>query len=525
MHNVVIVDDEMIVSRGLSEKVDWRQLECNVVGIGSNGLEGKSLIDQHHPDIVITDIKMPGMNGLDLAQYVKERYPESVTILLSGYTEFDYARTAVRHQVFDYLLKPVDLEDLKNCIHKAKKHLAGIGAVRKKGEWDQEAAEKRTALAESGILLNIIVNGNKDIGILDKKMNEMGLQLRKGQTVVFERYERTDDPVSASLFQYAIQNIVSETYDNLNIRATVFNHEGQNVAVIKYNPDIQPVVFERRVLEATEMCNTNIGLYLKRNVNIGFGKIFDGIQGLHASYRSASAMLEDNLFWGIHDTFRQPDQATRQDAFVSVDARWLEAVSEGNEEDSRRFLDRFLHEIRGSKNKTCALNGFMDFLVGLTRHLSDKDMKALITRTITEIPSIRTFKDYQAALTRTMETVCRQAKRDLEDMAASLGQRTLNYIDSHYQDPDLSLQFIAENYHVSDGHLSRLFKKETGATFSEYLIKKRVDKAKELLDRDQRLTVTAVAGRVGFTDAKYFGQVFKKYYGSTPSEYKQQKNG
>ncbi len=524
MHTVVIVDDEMIVSRGLSEKVDWRQLDCQVVGIGSNGLEGKSLIDRFRPDIVITDIKMPGMNGLDLAQYVRESYPESVTILLSGYTEFDYARTALRHQVFDYLLKPVDLEDLKRCIGKAHKHLTTIGSALKQGELVKKAVENRTALAESGILLNIIVNGNKDIGTLDEKMNEMGLRLRKGQTVIFERYQRNDDPVSASLLQYAIQNIVSETYDNLDIRATVFNHEGQNVAVIKYNSEIQPVVFERRVMEATEMCHSHISLYLKFNVNIGIGNIFDGIQGLHASYRSANAMLEDNLFWGIHNTFRQPDRADRKDAFVQVDPQWLAAVSEGNEEESKAYLDRFLHQIKGFRNKTCAFNGLMDFLVGLTRHISDKEMNALITRSITEIPALRTFKDYEAALTGTMETVCRQARRDQEDLTASLGRRTLNYIDSHYQDPGLSLQIVADNYRVSEGHLSRLFKKETGASFSEYLIKKRVDKAKELLDRDQRVTVTAVAGAVGFTDAKYFGQVFKKYYGSTPSEYKQQRS-
>ena len=151
MHNVVIVDDEMIVSRGLSEKIDWGQLECSIVGIGSNGMEGKELVDRHRPDIVITDIKMPGMNGLDLAQYVKENYPEIVTILLSGYTEFDYARTAVRHQVFDYLLKPVDLEDLKKCVRKAKKHLASIGTSARKAELDQEASERKTALAETGI--------------------------------------------------------------------------------------------------------------------------------------------------------------------------------------------------------------------------------------------------------------------------------------------------------------------------------------------------------------------------------------
>ncbi|HUC91313.1 MAG TPA: response regulator [Paenibacillus sp.] len=520
MHNVVIVDDEMIVSRGLSEKIDWGQLECSIVGIGSNGMEGKELVDRHRPDIVITDIKMPGMNGLDLAQYVKENYPEIVTILLSGYTEFDYARTAVRHQVFDYLLKPVDLEDLKKCVRKAKKHLASIGTSARKAELDQEASERKTALAETGILLNVIVNGNKNIGILEKKMDEMGLLLRKGQTVIFESYERMEDPVSASLFQYAIQNIVSETYDNHNIRATVFSHEGQNVAVIKYNPEIQPSVFERRVMEAIDMCKDNVGLYLKRSVNIGVGKIFNGIQGLHASYLSANSTLEDNLFWGFQEVPPRTEPAADNEAIVQVNPAWLEAVSEGREEEACRYMEPFLQEIRRYKNKTCAFNGLMDFLVGLTRYVSDKETKALITRTITEIPTIRTFKEYRSTLAGTMETVCRQARRDREDMSASLVQRVLEYIDTHYQDARLSLQFAADHYHVSDGHLSRLFKKETGNNFSEYLIKKRVDKAKELLDKDHRMPIAVVASRVGFTDAKYFGQVFKKYYGLTPSEYK-----
>lgn len=521
MHNVVIVDDEMLVRRGLSEKFDWGQLECNIVGIGSNGMEGKELVDRYQPDILITDIKMPGMNGLDLAQYIKENYPESVTILLSGYQEFDYARTAVRHQVFDYLLKPVDLDDLRTCIRKAKKHLASIGTSAKKAELDKEASERKTALAESGILLNVIVNGNKDIGILERKMDEMGMLLRKGQSVIFERYERTEDPLSASLYQYAIQNIVGETYDRLNIRATVFNHEGQNVAVIKYNPEIQPVVFERRVMEATEMCKNNVGQYLKISVNIGIGKMFDGIQGLHASYLSANSMLQDYLFWGMHEMMPSwTDPSGDNDAIVQIHPAWLTAVSEGKEEEAGLYMESFLQEIRRKKSKTCAFNALMDILVGLTRHVTDKESKALITKTITEIPSIRTFKEYQATLERTMDMVCRHARKDLDEMSDSLVQRVLEYIDTHYQDASLSLQFAAEMYHVSDGHLSRLFKKETGSNFSEYLIRKRVDKAKGLLDTERRMPVAGVAARVGFTDAKYFGQVFKKYYGMTPSEYK-----
>ncbi|WP_123043037.1 response regulator [Cohnella candidum] len=523
MHNVVIVDDEAIVSRGLSEKIDWAELECRVVGIGGNGLEGKALVDRCRPDIVITDIKMPGMNGLDLAQYMKENYPECVTILLSGYTEFDYARAAVRHQVFDYLLKPVDLEDLKSCIRKVKKHLASIGTAGKQTEINREAEARKASLVESGIMLNVIVNGNKDIGILVRKLDEHGLSLRKGQTVLFERYDREEDPVTASLLQYAIQNIVSETYDNLNIRAAVFSHEGQNVAVIKYNPEIQPVVFERRVLEATELCRIHVEQYLKINVNIGAGRVFEGLQGLHASYQSANRMLEDNLFWGMREVPAPTETADGQKAGVNVavSTDWLESISEGKEEEAVRHLEAFLQEVRRYQNKTIAFNGLMDFLVGLTRLVSDKEMKALITKTITEIPSIRTFKDYRSVLTRTVETVSRKARRELKDMSASLVDRVIDYIGANYQDSRLSLQFAAETFHVSDGHLSRLFKKETGSNFSEYLIKKRVDKAKELLELDPRIPIAGVAGRVGFTDAKYFGQVFKKHYGMTPSEFKE----
>lgn len=526
MYKIVIVDDEAIVRRGLSEKVDWNNLDCKVYATASNGFEGKEMVDRFQPDILITDIKMPGMNGLELAEYTKKNYPNIVTILLSGYSEFEYAREAVRNQVFDYLLKPIEFVDLKACIRKAIDKINSMKASSPHAV--RELKGEDSAILESGILMNVIVNGNKDIEILKKKMKDLDISLARGQIVVFEMYESSDPFYEkyASLYQYAVNNIVDETYRNFNIAATIVKVEGMSVVVVKFDPGIQQIIVEKRLVEATTMCLENISTYLKKQINVGIGISFRGIDELYDSFQYALKVLDTNIFWGIHKPeFRDKMvEGVVDKVDVQIDPQFIEAICEGDYTNSKRYFDSFTAEIKAHKNKTVALNSCLDFLLELSKYVPQREVKDQITQTITQMTGLRTFEEYRAVMKRIIAMVCQEANLKKEEAKGkSLIDRVMSYLDMHYDESNLNLQYVADEFHVSTSHLSRMFKREKGINFNEHLSMKRVEKARELMNEDQRLSVLKIANQVGFADGKYFGQVFKKYYGITPSEFKEEK--
>lgn len=524
MYKIVIVDDEDIVSRGLSEKVDWGKLNCTVCGTAANGLEGIEVIERFKPDIVITDIKMPGMNGLELAEHIKSHYPGIITILLSGYSEFDYARTAVRHQVFDYLLKPIKIPDLNACILKAVDRINS-----KKASLLQAASDSKrenAEIVETGILMNVIVNGNKDMAAMRTKLKDYGIQLGCGTVVVFEMYNPSDLSYEeyASLYQYAVNNIVNETYGRFQMATSIVDMEGKSVVVVKSDPGLQQVIIRKRVLEATTECLENIEMYLKKQISVGIGTSFQEISELYSSFQHALKLLETQVFWGslmpkLQDALQI---STGKPSLGRMDAEWFEAICDGDEPKAKRYLDEFTAGIRAGRNKSIALNSCLDFLLGLSKHVPEWKVKDQITEAIAGITGLRTFEEYTDLLSRITALACEEALwRKEEAMGRSLAERIARYVDDHYAEAELNLQLAADLFHVSASHLSRMFKKELGTNFNEYLSLKRVEKAKQLLTGSRRLTVLEVARRVGFADGKYFGQVYKKYYGMTPSEYKE----
>ncbi|RFU61004.1 helix-turn-helix domain-containing protein [Bacillus sp. V59.32b] len=520
MYKVVIVDDETIVSRGLSEKVDWAELNCMVCAIGNNGMEGKELVDRYQPDILMTDIKMPGMSGLELAEYINRNYPHMVSILLSGYSEFEYAREAVRHQVFDYLLKPIELHDLHACIRRAIEQLDSSG--------DDDMKNKDSvnhSVVESGILLDLIVNGNKDIASLREKMSQFNINFTSGQTVVFELYKPLDSTSdeSSSLSQFATNNILKETFQNFNLEITLINIENKSVVIVKFDPNSEQKSAEEQLVEVTNLCQENIQLYLNKKINAGIGKFFRDVDELNGSFKSAIKDLETHIFWGKNRYHTQNIKS--RDSFKKVAAHLspehFQVIYEGDLNESKIFIENFMGKIRFYRDKNFALNSCLDFLVGLLKVIPDWQAKQNITQAITSIPSLRTFNEYNYEMIRIVELVCLEARQRNADLKATLLDQIKMYLNTHYHEPNISLQYIAEVFHVSTSHLSRLFKKETGVNFSEFLTKKRVERARKLLEEDHRMSILEIANRVGFLDGKYFGQVFKKYYGYTPSDYKE----
>ncbi|CCQ92643.1 putative AraC-type DNA-binding domain-containing proteins [[Clostridium] ultunense Esp] len=520
MHRMIIVDDEAMIRRGLSEKIDWSRWSCQVCGVGANGAEGKMLVDRYRPDIVLTDIKMPAMNGLELAEYVKAHSPETVVILLSGYSDFHFAQEAIRHQVLDYLLKPIEMSDLDPCMSKAVAQVESYKASRQKVERIQSDKRNNEILLESGIFLDLMVNGNRNIELLSKKIDELDIQIKKGMIVVFEVCEISNPEYDkhASLYQFAVNNILHETYGKFQLQTIIVNIDNKSAVVVKFPPDILPAVSHKRAIEATRESVENIEFYLKKRITAGIGDVFSSIDQLHESFQSAFRIVETKRFWGIRDVeLRIQVPGSSRNELPKVEPILLEAIKQGDNEAISVLLETYFRKLRESGDRNFSFNGCIRLLIELFKLAPDM-LKGQVTRTIKLLTELRTFEEYRVVVSQTVQDICQWFAAERNN---GMLEQVRRYIQDHFHDPNVSLQTVADRFQVSVSHLSRLFKKTFGTNFHDYLTSVRIDHAKRLFHDHDQLTVMEVAHRVGFVDSKYFGQVFKRHFHMTPSDYKE----
>ncbi len=398
MISMLLVDDEYLVRRGLRETIDWSAMGVEVVGEAANGQEGLKQAEALQPDIIITDICMPVMDGLDFIAGIKEKSRHSVVIILSGYGEFDFAKEAMKNGAFAYILKPIDEVELSETVREA------VAKVEK--NTFHENLENALPLLRQHFLTDLLQNG----------------------TVIKQTFEE-----KCEFFGYDLYS------------------DGYCVAYLIVHQVLSP---------GSDL------LHLA-------GRVFDGVPNLKAlpvSFGKGDAAVLIS-FAG--------DSAAAYDA---VKAACRELVSAGR--------DAFV------------------MTVGISSVTEDVEQISRLYREAVKAASFRSNPE--------MSGVVSIHEADWDNLRKEV-REAIRYINENYQE-NITVKTIANKLFMSRSNLMHIFREETGLTFNEYLTKTRIDAAKELL-RDVRYKVYEVGEMVGYTDVKYFSQIFKKMTGYTPSEY------
>jgi two-component system response regulator YesN len=519
MYKVAIIDDEPLVCRRLAEKVDWKEWDCTVCGTGSNGFEGIELIDRTSPDMVITDVKMPGMDGLHLADYIHHHYPHIITIILSGYNDFDYAREALRHHVFDYLLKPIDKDDFSQAMHKAMSFLH----QRMDTTQPEQTPERRNEVSpfiESGLLMDYMLNNNHKLKSSQEIVKKLSSTVHKGQVIVYDllnAWEQNKVEQNRSLYQFAINNILQEIYQRHRCGVHVIWIADKCVIVAKFDASMPSSIARERVLEATKEGAEQVKTYFKTKAFWGMGMFFNRIDELYSSYQSAHHSLANHLFWNLE--FHEAEQPPSLNGVVTIEKTLYKWINEGNEAEADNEIDRLADKLRKARNIDNVYSVSLEILIHLNNMTREWDVQVHFP-TLNDIKQHSFYEDLIVELRQIIEGTCRAIAKKRLMIHSPLMDKIMLFVKDHYDDVDMSLQFVADRFHLSTSHLSRFFKKEIGLNFNEFLTQERIEQAKRLMEEKYWLTSQELAYQVGFTDGKYFGQVFKKYCGSTPTEYR-----
>ncbi|MBN2655954.1 MAG: response regulator [Spirochaetales bacterium] len=516
MFRLIFVDDEAIIRNGISQCVNWGSNGFVLAGMFENGQEALNYLQDNPVDVVITDINMPGMDGLTLSRIVAEQYPGTMVLLLTGYDDFEYARQAVQNQVREFLLKPITAEELSLVLETVRDELD----ARKEKEIRQE--EMREKLKKSFPLLrerffNRLISGRLTGDDIVRRREyfqwtDWGAFYRVSLIVVPESW----DELERLTLQEQIKAIADECDE-------VFFNFSENLVLIFQGRD--KTVLHKRSQTVLEQIFQYTGSREKEQIYAGCGEIVDKVESLPESHRGASGAVEYSRILGLTrivfiEDIRDSRQVTPGQFYLKLDTL-LEALKERRKEDSLRALDEiftFIEQHYLSRDDVFSYYTRIHMVIynflkemGL---LSSDD--SAFPQKPGYYPTLNEARDAFAAMISDIEG---KIDRRRNDAILSRLDKAREIIAERYSDSRFSLQDMCNELYLSTSQFSFLFKEGTGQTFIEFLTSYRVEEAKKLL-KSTDLKAYEIAEKVGYQDARYFSLIFRKQTGLTAMEYR-----
>ncbi|GIQ67348.1 response regulator [Xylanibacillus composti] len=523
-YRVLVVDDEPMILRGLSFVIPWDKLGLQVVGKASNGEEALWQINKLEPHIVITDIRMPVMNGLELLKRVMTERPSMVVVLLSGYGEFENLREALRYGAFDYLLKPVCGSELEQTMRRAKSRLDEMQGSER--EFLHQSVQAVTELVRERLICSMLEGTEKPYDRLywlrewELEHPYFLLLIALDDAREMKQWDRSE----RKLWNFAVNNVLAELGKSQQLITVFPFRSGEWVMLLQE-------ISQEQIEEIAEHIIVCVKTFTKLSCSIGISKPCRGIDSLHASYRSAQHALMARFTGGRESVYMDADAHLLHESGPTGimgsqldvwETRLAAAVSSYDRDAVTALLGEWKGELLASGAKQPdAVALMIELMVGVSKRLADLFGLPLpgLSALISEMPICVTLEEMNelmaSALAEYQELVSKQVQREKETSSV---RKALQYADKYFHQ-DVSIDEVAEHVGLSNSHFCVLFKKETGYTFLEYLTKQRIEWACSML-KNTDTRIHNVSHMVGYQDPKYFSQVFKKLVGMTPSEYR-----
>lgn len=524
MYSVFLVEDEIVTREGIRNSIHWDQTPFVLAGEAPDGELALPVIRDLKPDILITDIKMPFMDGLALARIVKKDHPWIKIIILSGHDEFHYAQEAISIGVEEFLLKPVSAMDMLNTLDKVRVRI-------------EEEKNRLTGLED----LQLQVKNSEEM-----RREQFFRDLVSGSYNSAEAIEHARsykiDLVSAGYVLLLIHlQIEADKKARKNLAGAIINRTiAERTDVFLFMPGVDTYALlyknsDARLLDDDVYALVQgIKFEIERNtgliVFIGIGSVTGHVEELSRSYTDADRAVRYMMFNGKHSIISVQDmQWNETGSTLDPDGNQVSERLRSIAPDDIDELIGLYNDIGGGRqghsvSSSYYLMVFGDIIQVLSSLAEEYQANprqvipsAFNTREIQEAAKNKsTFNNEMKKLI--MEWIHYRETR-LENRHQSVVRRAKQYINEQYMSQDISLNSVAEHINVSPNHFSTVFSQEAGLTFIEYLSSVRINRAKQLL-LHSRMKCSDIAGEVGYTDPHYFSFIFKKSVGMSPREYR-----
>ena len=537
MYKILLVDDEILVRDAIRENIDWKGMDCELVGDCENGQQAAEFVQNHEVDIVLTDICMPYMDGMELSHFLHDNYPDIIIVIFSGFGEFEYAKRAIQYNVSEYMLKPITAMELTKVIERMKEKADARQKEKNKIQIlmrDSQGYKKNANMIRSKTI-EALVNCTRDVKESLDELEKMGIQMEASsyRVAVFDMdlysdlYQiDTEKRQESALMAFVLYNVSDEIVNEK--KAGVAYQEGSNrVCVIFMGNKTKEgsALIRETCQEIKDKVKEVIGI----EVSMGIGSWVRSPGELIFSHRMAEKAIQRRYLLGGNLLIDMEEDETDQVISIQDYLEQLKnAIKTGKKEEMDRILDKIEVEIRGAlvdKSYACVYLQQVIRVIGNSVQSMVSDGADIIMEREKLLKAVTEHKCFQAAADL-VRAYAQKMFEELTNYNSSAGQRqaslAMDYIRNNYMDTELSLNSICSYLNISTSYFSTIFKDITGETFVEALTRTRMEKAKELLE-NTTLKNYEIAEKVGFSDPHYFGISFKKMTGKTPTEYAREK--
>lgn len=541
MLQLLLVDDERSIVETLAETIPWEDCGIGTVHEALSGAMALEIMENNEIDIVITDIRMPGMSGIELITTIHNKWPHVNYIVLSGYADFDYAKQAIAQRSFDYLLKPVSDEDLIDSVRRLVNHI--------NEKWEEAASYQKALYAFQenlpllrSTMLNELLTGKtySEAALADKlTLLELPYALDEQCGMLMIRMEDHLSDMAdrdSALMEYAICNIVSEVMQHhFHIWYTRDAHD-YIVILVRAKQELSASSQKRDSVKTllenyAAQIQTNVQSYLKGAVSIlvsGWGKFPYQIREV---YENAVVSMRKKMGQG-QGLFVTTSDEPEFDSLHTIRSLYepptlISLLEAGRFDDVERKIKQIFAELLQSGENHDIAEQMIEvyhILAGAFAYIIHKNGKQLSTvlphdsYRYFQAPSYSTAQHLLDWSIRTLHYIRDDADQELKDNHSSIIRSVKSFVDRHLA-ADVSLPAIADHVHLHPVYLSKVYKAETGEALTAYVYRLRMEKAAFYL-RTSSAKVFEIAEMVGYNNTAYFIRVFKKFYDVTPQDYR-----
>lgn len=503
MRKVMIVEDEEWILQGIKSIIRWDELGLSLVHMAYNGVEALELWEKEPVDIIITDIEMPEMNGLELLKEIRSREERVRFIILTGFDEFEYAREAIRLEVEDYILKPINEEELENKLKEAVLRL--------------DELEK------------------KKIRYIDEKTE--WLQFLSGKTAAqdsayhCERLKLSSDgsPVWAAVMKWSTGSVKENRITDMIL---ALNKEQQDLRIVHLPPDSLLMLLTGRedaqeVKEYFQMLQNQIESQFDILTFVGIGPVFYDYKDLPESYQQARKLQKYLVVEGYGSCLNETDIQTRKSEDIAIDAAQLgKLILKKENAGALDYIeDLFINNVKTGVSIDSIYQ--MALRIGMLLQEIKKEYKLEDLSTLHDLPELleNVYRaddifEIKALFISEVNEIIRYMHEENSQYTPVVRQ-ILEEVQKNYRD-DMNLKTLAYKYHMNASYLGQIFQKEVGCSFTQYLSSKKIEIAKDLI-LNTNMKINDIAKEVGYPDTSYFYRKFKQHYGVAPASLREMK--
>lgn len=530
MFKVLIVEDELPVRDTIIESIDWEKLGFEVVYAAADGQEALEYLENDAVDLMLTDIYMPFVDGLELVRRLRKKNNYTKVVFLTGYNEFEFAKEALELEASRYLLKPITKEELIKVLTELQLEIESEINQKKNMEWLKVEYDKKQLVIRDQWLRDVMsgyVPKEQIEGTLKcnyQELNDSNYAVAVIEIANKEEIGHNMWQHDYTLLHFAVFNICKEILGNNHI--VFLGEQGKIICLFKALNGKEDYI---SILNLLEEAIGMVKHIYQMDMSAGLGSMYEELSNIVHSFREAKLALEYKILEGLNRViiFTDMERNSANDFSQTEECMtYIEtAIRVGDLPRVEKYLDLFFNSL---KFKKATINIFKTYTLTLVTKiygsynqnvLSEQDQFAIESSVIEKILQSERIEDISESINQLCHAMSDEIQRLRNDDQLSIVQDAKKYIEQYYQEPKLDLNRISEHLHVSASYFARLFKKYYQITFLDYLTQYRLEEAKSLL-RNSTLKVFEIAEKIGYEDPHYFSYNFRKNVGMTPLQFR-----